>query len=217
MTQPLFIFTSLKQAWINIITILSDGKGEASHLGKTYDGQPLQLESNRSIEKSDINVATGISPKCLFLQFNFHHWNFNNCNLINIFYLGSVSVSCMETTGVWWWCGWCGCTRDVWGDIMDAVAAECAPWAAPYMAEWWAAAFTASWADGCEWGSTLTEEDIGRDEDMEWPLDIPSLCGLPSISRPVMPECGSIWKLKKISYLILQIYSRRYKSGFSFS
>ena len=70
-TQPLLICTSLKQAWINIITILSDGIGEASHFGKTYDGQPLQLESNRSIEKSDTNVATGISPKSLFHSIQF--------------------------------------------------------------------------------------------------------------------------------------------------
>ena len=96
----------------------------------------------------------------------------------NILYLGSVSVSGKETWVAWWW-GWWGWAKEEWGDIMDETLEE---WL--YMLGWLS----------CEW-APCGPSDIGKLDMAPFIESETPLCGLPSISRPLMLG-WSIWKHK---------------------
>ena len=93
-------------------------------------------------------------------------------------YLGSVSVSGRETWVAWWW-GWWGWAKDEWGDIIDDTLEE---WL--YMLGW----LSCEWA----WGPS----DIGKLDMAPFIESETPLCGLPSISRPLMLG-WSIWKIPR--------------------
>ena len=86
-----------------------------------------------------------------------------------------MSVSGKETWVAWWW-GWWGWAKDEWGDIIDDTLEE---WL--YMLGW----LSCEWA----WGPS----DIGKLDMAPFIESETPLCGLPSISRPLMLG-WSIWK-----------------------
>ena len=83
-------------------------------------------------------------------------------------YLGSVSVSGRETWVAWWW-GWWGWPKEEWGDIIEVTLEE---WL--YMLGWLSCE--------CEWGPS----DMGKLDMAPLLSESAPLCGLPSISRPLI-------------------------------